>query len=160
MFDPLEMDCFKTVMGNPTYFKKPDEISSQLKNCVEKVAAADAFIVLTPEYNHTIPHGLTNMMNQFGGSKYAYKPSGCVCYSGTPIGGPRVASALRPFLSELGCLPVSKQLIIPAAGNVLCEDGSLAAENDMLKKQTSSFLAQLAWWAEAAKNQRECSGTP
>ena len=29
------MDCFKTVMGNPTYFNKPDDVSEDLKKCIE-----------------------------------------------------------------------------------------------------------------------------
>ena len=47
------------------------------------------------------------MMNQVGCSKYANKVSGSICYSGFPsaAGGARCAVALRPFLSELGCLP-------------------------------------------------------
>ena len=160
VWDPVEMDCFKTVMGNPTYFNKPDDVSEELKKCTEKVAAADCYLIVTPEYNHSIPHGLTNMMNQFGGSKYSWKPSGCVCYSGTPIGGSRVGQALRPYLSELGCLPVSKQLVIQSAGNVFNEDGTFTnGENEFMTKQTKSFLAQLAWWAEACQEQRK-KGTP
>ena len=82
VFDPVAMECFHPVLGNPTYFQKPGDVSDALKACSEKIAAADCYLVVTPEYNHSIPHGLTNMMNQFGGSKYGYKPSGCVCYSG------------------------------------------------------------------------------
>jgi NAD(P)H-dependent FMN reductase len=60
------------------------------------VEAADCYLVVTPEYNHSIPSPLVNMMNIFGSSKYANKVSGTVCYSSTPIGGPRVAYALLP----------------------------------------------------------------
>ena len=35
VWDPVEMDCFKTVMGNPTYFNKPDDVSEDLKNALE-----------------------------------------------------------------------------------------------------------------------------
>ena len=108
-------DCFKTVMGNPTYFNKSDDVSEDLKKCTEKVAA-DCYLIVTPEYNHSIPHGLTNMMNQFGGSKYAWKPSGCGMLLWYSHRGSRVGQALRPYLSELGCLPVSKQLVIQSAG--------------------------------------------
>lgn len=160
VWDPVEMECFKTVMGNPTYFNKPDNVSDQLKECTEKIANADCYLIVTPEYNHSIPHGLTNMMNQFGGSKYSWKPSGCVCYSGTPLGGSRVGQALRPYLSELGCLSVSKQLILQSAGKMFNEDGTFVdGENEFVTKQTNGFLNQLAWWAEACKEQRK-KGTP
>ena len=160
VFDPVAMECFHPVLGNPTYFQKPGDVSDALKACSEKIAAADCYLVVTPEYNHSIPHGLTNMMNQFGGSKYGYKPSGCVCYSGGPLGGSRVAQALRPYLSELGCLPVSKQLVIPSAGDVLNEDGTIQGENARLEKQVTSFLAQVAWWSEATQRMRAMKGTP
>ena len=36
------------------------------------VKEADAYVVVTPEYNHQPPPGLTNLMNYFGSSAYAY----------------------------------------------------------------------------------------
>ena len=82
-------------------------------------------MVISPEYNHTIPPALTTLMNMVGCSKYANKVSGSVCYSGfsSPAGGARCAVALRPYLSELGCLPVSKQVILPDANKTLSEEG-------------------------------------
>ena len=47
----------------------------------KKVKAADAYVIVSGEYNHSIPPALSNMMDHFGGSSYAYKPSGIVCYS-------------------------------------------------------------------------------
>jgi NAD(P)H-dependent FMN reductase len=100
------------------------------------------------------------MMNQFGGSKYSWKPSGCVCYSATPIGGGRVGQALRPYLAELGCLSVSKQLVLQSANKIFNEDGTFAdGENGFITKQTEGFLNQVAWWAEACQEQRK-KGTP
>jgi hypothetical protein len=46
-------------------------------------------------------------MNYFGASIYGKKPSGIATYSAGPWGGSRCGVALRAFLSELGCLPVS-----------------------------------------------------
>ena len=51
--DPVKMECFKSVMGNPTYFNKADDVSDQLKECTEKVANADCYLIITPEYNHS-----------------------------------------------------------------------------------------------------------
>jgi len=42
---------------------------------------ADAFVLVSAEYNHSIPPGLSNMLDHFGGSVYAFKPSGLVTYS-------------------------------------------------------------------------------
>ena len=63
-------------------------------------------------------------MGTFGGSNYTLKPSAIVTYSPGPWGGMRAAVALRPFLSELGCLPVSKLTGYPDAGELFNEDGA------------------------------------
>lgn len=88
---------------------------SESKMTGELVAEADFFIVVTPEMNHTIAPGLVSVMSHFGSSHYQFKPSGIVTYSAGLWGGARAGIALRPFLSELGCLPVSSMVAIPGA---------------------------------------------
>ena len=68
--------------------------------------------------------------------------------------------ALRPFLSELGCLPVSKQVIMPNAPGQLSEEG--VPEGDHAGgciKQMDGMLTQLRWWAEATRDQRAKAAT-
>jgi chromate reductase len=112
LLDPLKFPSvmsLETLDGNPTYYaaKDPSTLPEDLQALIKAVEEADCFIICCPEYNHTIPPALTAMMNQVGCSKYANKVSGSICYSGFPsaAGGARCAVALRPFLSELGCLP-------------------------------------------------------
>ena len=169
VFDTNEMSWAQTVMQSPMYFLKSDDVSDEIKAACAKVEAADCYMVLTPEYNHTMPSALTNLMNQFGCSKYAYKVSGCICYSMTPTGGPRVAQALRPYLSELGCLPVSKQVIYSNAFQLFDQEGIPREGNtfgmrsgpikDAVESQCDSLLKELAWFAAACKQQR-AGGTP
>ncbi len=90
-------------------------------------------------------------MSYFGGSRYAFKPSGTVVYSGGEYGGMRAAMALRPFLSELGCLPVSAITSFPKAKELISKDG--AASEDTLKR-LERMVVQLDFWAHAAKAQR------
>lgn len=168
VFDCNEMPWAQAVMKSPMYFKKSDDVSDEIKEACAKVEAADCYVVLTPEYNHTMPSALTNLMNQFGGSKYGYKVSGCICYSMTPTGGGRVAQALRPYLSELGCLPVSKQVVYSSAYQLFDQEGVPREGNtfggkttikEAVEKQLDGLVKQLAWWASAAKQQR-VGGTP
>jgi len=51
-----------------------DSLNSRLKS-------ADAVMVVSAEYNHSIPPALSNMLDHFPPASYAYKPSGIVCYS-------------------------------------------------------------------------------
>eukprot|EP00968_Pinguiococcus_pyrenoidosus_P026309 scaffold7068_cov301-Pinguiococcus_pyrenoidosus.AAC.4 len=51
-----------------------------------------------------------------------------VAYSPGPFGGARVAMAMRPLLSELGCLPVSHITLLADPINLLHEDGTPKGE--------------------------------
>jgi len=63
--------------------------------------------------------------------------------------------ALRPFLSELGCLSVSKQVIISNAAGALSEAGEPLGEHAAsIAKLTDTMLSQLQWWASATIAQR------
>lgn len=53
--------------------------------------AADCYVVVSPEYNHTVPPALAGLMGAFGGSNYIYKPAATVTYSPSPWGGMRCA---------------------------------------------------------------------
>jgi hypothetical protein len=52
--------------GNPTYYHTMDmtTLAPDLQKLVGLVEAADCFLVVCPEYNHTIPPALTAIMNQ------------------------------------------------------------------------------------------------
>ena len=162
VYDPLSSPKLLDMTlnnGNPTYYHSANssDWGPELEDLVQKVDAADAFIIVCPEYNHTIPPALTCIMNHVGCSKYANKVSGTVTYSGfsSAAGGARCAVALRPFLSELGCLPVSKQVVIPDANGQLDEEGTpQGAHTSGLEKTSDAMLEQLRWWATAARAMR------
>eukprot|EP00929_Paragymnodinium_shiwhaense_P118635 TRINITY_DN9054_c0_g1_i1.p1 TRINITY_DN9054_c0_g1~~TRINITY_DN9054_c0_g1_i1.p1 ORF type:complete len:226 (-),score=54.20 TRINITY_DN9054_c0_g1_i1:71-748(-) len=160
--DPLNFPSvtdLTTNHGNPTYYATRDfsTLAPDLQKLVDLVKNADCYIVLAPEYNHTISPVLTATMNQVGCSHYANKVSACVCYSGfsSAAGGARCAVALRPFLSELGCLPVSKQVIIPDANKVLDESGEWVGDHkEGAAKTMGGMLEQLLFFADALATKR------
>ncbi len=104
--------------------------------------------MVSPEYNHSMSPALAHLLNHFGSSLFAFKPSAIVTYSAGQWGGTRAAVGMRTFLSELGCLPVSAMIHIPKAQEVLDEDGSCRAGQDE-QAWTGYFgrtLGQLEWW--------------
>lgn len=155
--DPLQFPSCTNLLinnGNPTYYATRDTttLPEDLQKLIKLVEGADCFLIVTPEYNHSLPPALTAMMNQVGCSKYANKVSGCVCYSGfsSAGGGTRAAVALRPYLSELGCLPVSKQVSIPHASKVIDEEGEWVGEHkDGAAKTLGTMLEQVSYFASA-----------
>jgi len=133
---------------------KQDAVSPKLKEMADAIKAADCYVVVSPEYNHSVPPALASLLGHFGGSNYAYKVSAIVTYSMGPWGGIRAAMALRPLLSELGCIPVSKLTGIPNAGELFESDGQPKDPTNRMLNQLPAMLEQLEWFAVACANQR------
>ena len=99
-------------------------------------------------------------MGHFGGSNYTLKPSACVTYSPGPWGGMRGAMALRPFLSELGCIPVSKLTAYPDPASLFDESGAPTDPEHRMHKQLPNMLTELEWVATAMQKMRQTAGPP
>eukprot|EP00300_Choanocystis_sp_HF-7_P009671 c16563_g1_i1.p1 GENE.c16563_g1_i1~~c16563_g1_i1.p1 ORF type:complete len:208 (+),score=0.25 c16563_g1_i1:55-678(+) len=156
VLDPLELKDTFPVLQKPHHWYKPGTAPAELERIANIIGEADAIVVVSGEYNHSIPPALSNMMDYFGSSKYSYKPSGIVSYSNGQFGGMRAAMALRPFLSELGCLPVSNICAFPTPTNDLDDDGiPLAGKEESVYKRIEIMHNQLNWFAEACANQRK-----
>lgn len=67
------------------------------------VAAADAIVLVMPEYNYGYPAPLKNAIDYLH-DEWRRKPAGCVSYGGVS-GGLRAAQALVPVLLAVGMLP-------------------------------------------------------
>src|SRR5205814_8010541 len=73
---------------------------------------ADAFVVVSGEYNHSIPPALSNLLDHFL-EEYFWRPSAIVCYSSGGFGGVRAAMQLRAMLCELGMPSIPSLFPIP-----------------------------------------------
>lgn len=127
-----------------------------LNELAEKIAAADGYIMISPEYNHSMSPALANLLNHFGSSLFSYKPSVIATYSAGQWGGMRAAVGMRTFLSELGCLPVSAMIHVPKAQEIFNEDGQLQAgqEQALWFDYFGRAFNQMVWWAEAAREHK------
>ena len=144
-------------MTTPTFFLK--DLPPKAQALKDIVAGADCYLVVSPEYNHTIPPALSSIMGHFGGSCYTAKPSAIVTYSPGPWGGMRAAMDICSMCHELGCLPVSKLTGIPTVSSILDVNGIPIDPNHTMLQQLPDMLAQLEWMAVAMKNQRDSIGT-
>jgi len=152
VFDPRELNL--PLLEKPEFGYSRTQVPFELKNIQEGLAAADAFVAITPEYNHAPSPALVNLLNHFGSSTFSFKPSAIVSYSAGQWGGTRAAIALRPILSELGCLPVSAMIHIPKAHEILDEDGSIV-DAEQWEGYTDRCFSQLEWWGVAALQHRQ-----
>lgn len=154
LIDPLDITLTKTF--KPHFSYASGKAPQDLEKLAQQIEQADAYAMVSPEYNHSMSPALANLLNHFGSSLFSYKPSAIVTYSAGQWGGARAAVNMRTYLSELGCLPVSAMIHIPKAQDVFTEDGTYSETQDA--NQWAGYLgrtlAQLEWWGQAAKQQR------
>lgn len=128
-----------------------------MEKLAEKIRKADGFIIVSGEYNHSIPPALTNLMNHFL-EEYYFKPSGIVCYSAGRFGGVRAAMQLRAFLAEMGMPTISSLLPFGAVQDAF--DGEGNPLMDYIDPEASRFLDEFEWYVKALGDARDKYGTP
>ncbi|MDZ7669518.1 MAG: NAD(P)H-dependent oxidoreductase [Gammaproteobacteria bacterium] len=155
LIDPLDLELGAVFKPHFAYSKS--KVPEDLDTLAEKIDGADGCVMVSPEYNHSMSPALAHLLNHFGSSLFSYKPSAIVTYSAGQWGGARAAVAMRTFLSELGCLPVSAMIHVPRAHEVFSEDGAIQAgvDADAWADYMGRTFRQLAWWSEAARLQRD-----
>ncbi|MBU2877685.1 NADPH-dependent FMN reductase [Aliiglaciecola lipolytica] len=140
----------------PHFAYSRSQAPTELNQLADKIQSSDGYIMISPEYNHSMSPALANLLNHFGSSLFSYKPSAIVTYSAGQWGGMRAAVGMRTFLAELGCLPVSAMIHVPKAQDVFSEDGSpqIGEDQESWFNYFARTFNQLIWWAEAANLHR------
>jgi len=147
-------------ISSPHFYYKGGDAPPAMDAMRDVIKAADCYLIVTAEYNHSLPPGLTGLMGHFGGSNYAGKCSGVVTYSPSPWAGMRAQMAAKPFLAELGCLPVSALCGFPGVSDLFNEDGTPKDPANRMLKQLPKMVSQMEWNAVAMKNMRDANGLP
>jgi len=154
LIDPLEIDL--SAPFKPHFAHAQGKAPDALEDLAQRIEAADGYVMVSPEYNHSMSPALAHLLNHFGSSHYSYKPSAIATYSAGQWGGARAAVNMRTFLAELGCLPVSAMIHVPKAQEVFDETGGYLSGVDGARWDgyLGRTFTQLVWWAEAARRQR------
>lgn len=116
-----------------------------------RLHAADGFVVVTPEYNHSFPAALKNAID-WHMAEWARKPVAFVSY-GAGSGGIRAVEQLRLVFAELSAATTRTAVVLPAPWERLSADGVLAQDRgaDIAADAT---LEDLVWWARALRAAR------
>jgi NAD(P)H-dependent FMN reductase len=120
------------------------------KAWAEKVAGYDAFVFVTPEYNHGIPGALKNAID-FLHVEWNNKAAGFVSYGSA--GGVRAVEQLRLVLAELQVATVRAQAWFSLATDF--EDYSVFRPDPAKEKAVTTMLDQLVRWGIALRGVRE-----
>ncbi|GAB5467672.1 MAG: NADPH-dependent FMN reductase [Rhodospirillales bacterium] len=151
--DPLEIDL--PLLDRMFKEYAPGTAPEPMARMAGLIAAADAVVVISGEYNHGIPPALKNLLDHFL-EEWFGRPAGIATYSPGRFGGVRAAMQLRMTLAELGMPTMPTLLPVPGIAQVLDEAGR--SEAQWLTDQTGRFLDELTWWARAAKAERGREG--
>jgi NAD(P)H-dependent FMN reductase len=129
-----------------------EALHAKLRPLAGLYARTDGFCIVSAEYNHSVPPGLTNLIDYFL-EEYFWRPSAIVCYSAGPYGGVRGAMQLRALLAEAGMPSIPSIQPIPSAAKALSEDGVALTQG--LTERSSKFFDEFEWYMRAFAAERK-----
>jgi len=116
-----------------------------------RIGAADAVVVVTPEYNHSYPGPLKTAIDASGG-QWRAKPVGFVAYGGLS-GGLRAVEHLRPVLAELHAVGLRDTVSFHGAAGAF-DDATGRPRDGAADAAATVLLDALAWWARTLRRAR------
>ncbi|MBM7172419.1 NAD(P)H-dependent oxidoreductase [Streptomyces sp. G44] len=129
-------------------FDPSTAVAAELAKVTPKLAAADAFVVLTPEYNHSYPASLKSVID-WHKAEWEAKPVAFVSYGGLS-GGLRAVEHLRPVFAELHTVTIRDTVSFHNAG-ALFDDAGNHRDPAGADAAAKAMLDQLTWWARALR---------
>lgn len=142
IIDPLKLDL-------PQHMEAEDGPATlELQRRLDR---ADAFLVITPEYNHSYPAPLKTLIDS-AYYEWRGKPAAFVSYGGMS-GGLRAVEHLRQVFAEMHVVAIRDSVAITEIWNRVDEKG-LLKDAGTPEGAVPHLIKQLTWWAEALKANR------
>lgn len=117
----------------------------------EITAKADAFFIVTPEYNNSFPSSLKRLLDSEY-NNYMHKPVMLAGVSDGQWGGVRACIALQPVCHALGLINIPKKLFFPKVPELFDDQGNLKPEHtEMYETNTKKAYDELVLLARALK---------
>ena len=152
--ESFEVDVIDLVEADlPHQFKDfseqaPDEVAA----FAPRLALADAFVVVTPEYNHSFPGSLKDAIDWYS-LEWQAKPVGLVSYGGL-AGGLRAVEHLRQVFAEVHAVTMRDTVSFHSAYECFGTDGA-PVDPESCGQAAKTLLDQLRWWALALRTARD-----
>lgn len=126
------------------------------KQWLDKLQEKDAFVIVTPEYNHSIPGVLKNALD-YVDWQVSKKPFSIVSHGSA--GGARATSHLKHIISEIRAMVISSNVAITMRiSEVFDENGALAEEISAQEHGPEAILnnslGELKWYSDALATAR------
>ncbi|MGW7231169.1 NADPH-dependent FMN reductase [Streptomyces sp. CBMAI 2042] len=150
--DVLDLAELSLPMAMPPFGGEPAGGTAAVQaEIARRLAEADAFVLVTPEYNHSYPAALKNVLDWFR-AEWSAKAFGLVSYGGQG-GGIRAAEHLRQVIAELHSVTVRDAMSFHNAWD-LFDDAGAATDQGESAAAAKRMLAQLDWWAALLREGR------
>lgn len=131
-------------LDEPKHPRLGDYVHQHTRDWSATVSRADAFVFVTPEYNHGFNAVLKNALD-FLHAEWQHKPAGFVSYGGI-AGGTRAVQMLKPVLAALKIVPLFEAVHVPFVQQLISEDGRFEA-TDAMREAAVAMYARLALMA-------------
>ena len=139
LIDLLELDL-------PTNLSR--QASPVVSSYLDRLDRADAFVIITPEYNHSFPGPLKGAID-IATTHWHRKPVGFVSYGGLS-GGLRAVEHLRPVFAEVRAVTVRDTVSFHGPWSMFDDAGDLHQPGGS-EAAAKVMLDDLAWWANALR---------
>ena len=152
---PVFGETFATI-GDPRH---PTFSAPEVRRWNDTISAGDAYVFITPEYNHSVPGVLKNAIDSvFATFAFRNKPGACVAYSGGIGGGIRAIEHLAHIAIEAEMVPLRNNVVIPFVSAAFGDDG--IPVDDRTQAAAAIMLDDLAWWGAALQRARQRETLP
>lgn len=135
-------------------FNLPHSATDSMTDFRARLAACDAFIVITPEYNHGYPAPLKVLIDS-AKEEWQRKPVAFVSYGGIS-GGLRAVEQLRQVFAELHSVSMRDSVSFANPWDLFDSSGNLK-QADRFNTNFKHMLDHLQWWAHALLAARKAS---
>ena len=145
---------FQETIASVGDFADPTFSDPLVRRWNSKIGEADAYIMITPEYNCSIPAVLKNAIDTvFFSFRFRQKPVAFVAYSLGFTAGARAVEHLKQIMLETDAVPVRTPTLIPSVANAFDDEGK--ATDPSLPSRLIVMLDDLAWLGNALKSARK-----
>jgi len=121
-----------------------EKVPVEFQPLAERIFNADAYILVSPEYNGSYSPAMKNLLDHF--PKRHRKPFGIVTASPGAMGGIRAAQQLLQLVPALFGVASPYMLLIPGVDKKFSPDGDLLDES--FQNSVHNFIAEFLWLSE------------
>jgi len=129
-------------IGDPS---APSYSEPIVKRWNDTISSSDVVVVLTPEYNHSIPGELKNALDSlYLSHALRNKPLGIVSYTASGTGGARAVEHLVQILQNFECIALRSSVLVGGVGSAFGEDQRPTSVAPAAALEV--MIDDLAWW--------------